>query len=101
MCSEVGRWFARRGALHLVVVVAETHPSGALRRITYEPADGSRAATGVEAIARALEHIHLGWALIGFALRLPILCPLAQLLVDASGGEPRRIPAERDTARGV
>jgi protein-S-isoprenylcysteine O-methyltransferase Ste14 len=89
MCSEVGRWFASRGARHLVVVAAETHPAGALRRVTYEYGDGSGTANGVEAIARALEHIHLGWALIGFALRLPIVRPLVQLLIDASGGEPR------------
>jgi hypothetical protein len=91
MCSEVGEWFTRHAARHLVVVAAETHPSRALRRITYEPADGSRAAAGVEAVARSLEHLHLGWALIGFLLRLPIVRPLAQLLVDASGGEPRAI----------
>jgi hypothetical protein len=62
-----------------------------LTRITYEPADGSRAATGVEAVARALEHVHLGWALLGFLLRLPVIARFAQLLTDASGGEPRRI----------
>jgi hypothetical protein len=44
---------------------------------------------GVEAIARVLEHIHSGWALLGFVLRLPVIRPLMQLLVDASGGEPR------------
>jgi protein-S-isoprenylcysteine O-methyltransferase Ste14 len=92
MCREVGRWFERRGTRNLTIVAAETHPSGALRRITYEPGDGSRAASGVEAVARALEHIHLGWALLGFLVRLPIVCPLAQLLADASGAEPRRIP---------
>jgi hypothetical protein len=62
-----------------------------LRRITYEPADGRRPASGVEAIARALEHIHLGWAVFGFLVRLPIVCQVAQLLADASGAEPRRI----------
>ncbi len=92
MCSEVARWFDERGARGLAIVPAETHPSGALRRITYEPGDGSRAASGVEAIARALEHIHLGWALVGFCLRLPAVGWLAQLLADASGAGPRRIP---------
>jgi hypothetical protein len=91
MCSEVGQWFARRKIRGLVIVAAETHPSQALRRITYEPADGSRAASGIAAVARALEHIHLGWAFVGFALRLPIVNPLAQLLADASGAEPRLI----------
>jgi hypothetical protein len=93
MCREVGDWFARRRARGLVIVPAESHPSGALRRVTYEPADGSPAAAGIEAIARALEHIHLGWAMVGFALRLPLVCRLAQLLADASGAGPRAAAA--------
>jgi protein-S-isoprenylcysteine O-methyltransferase Ste14 len=91
MCRDVGRWFERRGARQLAIVPAETHPSGALMRITYEPGDGIRAASGVEAVARALEHIHFGWALLGCLLRLPVICQFAQLLTDASGGEPRKI----------
>jgi protein-S-isoprenylcysteine O-methyltransferase Ste14 len=92
MCRQVGEWFAQRGARQLIIVPAETHPSGALTRITYDPGDGAREASGVEAVARALEHVHLGWAFLGFALRLPVMCQLAQLLVDASGGEPRETP---------
>lgn len=88
-CRQVGRWFERRGGRGVKIVPAESHGSGALRRITYEPGDGTRAASGVEAVARALEHVHLGWALIGFGLRLPIVRPLAQLLADASGGHAR------------
>jgi hypothetical protein len=42
---------------------------------------------GIGAVARALERVHLGWALPGFLLRLPIVCQLAQLLADASGAE--------------
>jgi hypothetical protein len=41
-----------------------------------------------------LEHIHLGWAFAGFAMRLPIVRQALQFLVDASGGEPRRIPRQ-------
>jgi protein-S-isoprenylcysteine O-methyltransferase Ste14 len=95
-CRGVARWFQRRGVRHLTIEPAETHPSRALRRITYEPADDSRAAAGVEAIARALEHIHFGWACVGFALRLPILRELAQLLADASGAAPRAIAPAAD-----
>ena len=93
MCREVGQWFERRGAQHLAIVPAEAHPSGALRRITYEPNDGTRASSGVEAIARALEHIHLGWALLAFLVRLPLVCEFVQLMADASGAEPRRVDA--------
>ena len=94
MCSEVAHWFARRRAAGLAIVAAETHPSRALRRITYEPGCESCAVDGVEALARALEHVHIFWAFAGFALRLPIVRPIAQMIVDASGGEPRAIPAQ-------
>ena len=91
MCSQVGRWFQRHGASGLAILPAETHPSRALTRITYEPGDGTRAMSGVEALARALEHVHLGWAFAGCVLRLPVFCPAVQLLVDASGGESRPV----------
>ena len=94
MCSEVGWWFQQRGAAQLTIVPAETHPSRTLVRITYEPSDGSRPASGIEAIARALEHIHLGWALLGSLLRLPVILPIVQLIVDASGGGPRTLAGD-------
>jgi protein-S-isoprenylcysteine O-methyltransferase Ste14 len=97
LCSDVGRWFARRGATGLSILPAEAHASRALTRITYEAADGTYSVCGVAAVARALEHAHLGWAFAGCVLRLPVVCPLAQLLVDASGGEPRSVNY-RDTA---
>jgi hypothetical protein len=56
-------------------------------RITYEHA--GTISTGVTAIARALEHIHFGWAWVGAVLRLPVINQAAQLLADASGAEPR------------
>jgi protein-S-isoprenylcysteine O-methyltransferase Ste14 len=98
MCRDVARWFERRGARRLAIETAESHPSGALTRITYESGDRTFSATGTEAIARALEHIHLGWAMLAFLLRLPIVGPLAQLLADASGAGPRTIPAARRMA---
>jgi len=75
----------------LEIVAAEHHPSRALTRITYESSDGAYTASGIEAVARALEHVHIGWALIACVLRLPVVRPLTQIIVDASGGEPRRI----------
>jgi hypothetical protein len=95
MCRQVAQWFRSRGVRGLSIGPAEFHPSGALMRITYEPSDGGRPSAGVEAVARALEHGHLGWAMVGFALRLPLIGQLAQLLTDASGGEPRTIASSR------
>jgi protein-S-isoprenylcysteine O-methyltransferase Ste14 len=94
MCRQVGTWFADRGARHLEIVPAETHPSRALTRITYESGDGTFTTHGVDAVARALEHLHFWWALAAFVLRLPIASHLAQLLADASGAQPRRIPLD-------
>ena len=91
MCSEVARWYRQHGARGLAIVAAEDHPRGRLTRITYESIDGSYRASGIHAIARALEHIHLGWAFAGFALRLPLVSNVVQLIVDASGGQPRLV----------
>lgn len=95
MCSQVGAWFARQGARGLVIIPAELHPSQSLTRITYERAVPGRPASGVEALARAVEHIHFGWALLGFMVRLPILRPFLQILADASGAESRRLKNSR------
>ena len=62
-----------------------------LMRITYQSTDGTYTASGIIAIARALEHIHLGWAVAGFAMRMPVVSNLIQLITDASGGGPRRV----------
>ncbi len=50
-------------------------------------------------LARALQHIHLGWPIIGWPMRLPLVLVLIQLLVDSVGGEPRPIEKnQRDRA---
>jgi hypothetical protein len=89
-CSEVGRWFLARAPRGLEIVPAELHPTRTLSRITYDPCDGGRDESGVAAVARALEHLHLGWAMVGWFMRLPLLVSALQLLSDASGGAARR-----------
>ena len=93
-CTTVSRWFARRAPVHLEVRPAAEHPE-ILYRITYEITPGARVATpiiraqGVAAVARALAHVHLGWALVGWALDLPGVRHFAQLGADAFGAGPR------------
>ena len=91
MCGEVGRWLAAREPTALSVVAAEDHPARELRRMTYETLEGGETEEGVAAFARALEHINFAWALAGAAMRLPPARQFLQLLVDASGGEPRAV----------
>ena len=89
MCSEVKRWFEGRGSVGLQIVEAERSPRP-LHRLTYVHANGS-SEEGVVAIARALEHLHLGWAYIGWGMRLPLVHQALQLLVDAVGGGARTL----------
>ena len=86
-CSQVGRWVAAREPVGLELVAAELAPEP-LRRMTYVAPDG-RTVDGVAALGRALEHASLGWALLGFWVRLPLVRPAVQLVVDACGGGPR------------
>jgi protein-S-isoprenylcysteine O-methyltransferase Ste14 len=90
-CSELRLWIEAREPLGLQMIDAEELPKGSIRRMRYEPGDGSSSVEGVRALGRTLEHLHLGWALLGAALRLPILWQAVQLFMDASGLGPRSL----------
>ncbi|MDQ4024311.1 MAG: isoprenylcysteine carboxylmethyltransferase family protein [Actinomycetota bacterium] len=91
-CSSVGRWFAARDPVGLVIAPAEdaARSDPGLRRVTYVAPSGRRY-RGVAAIARALEHVHLGWALAGWVLALPGVVHLAQLIADVCGPGPQDV----------
>jgi hypothetical protein len=91
LCAELGRWLVARGPLGLAIRPAEEHPLGGLTRIRYEPGDGGPPEQGVAAVGRAIEHLNLGWASLGFAMRLPGVRQGLQLLVDALA-PPYRTP---------
>jgi protein-S-isoprenylcysteine O-methyltransferase Ste14 len=86
-CSQVRSWLEVRQPLGLRIVDAEALPPGSIRRMRYETATG--AVDGIRAMGRALEHLHLGWALAGAAMRLPGIWQLIQIIMDASGLGPR------------
>ncbi|MBO4207348.1 methyltransferase [Micromonospora echinofusca] len=85
-CAAVWRFLARRHPAGLAIRPARTHGQG-LRRAEYVGGDGHRE-QGVAAVARALEHVTLGWALVGWTLRLPGVAWLAQLVTDAMIASP-------------
>ena len=98
-CSEVRAWFEARELTGLELVDAETLAAGTIRRIRYVPAGESGEVEGVRAVGRALEHLNLGWALVGTALRLPVVWWVVQTLLDASGLGPRTldvVPPQRE-----
>jgi len=90
-CSHLEPWFARRIVTGMEILPAESLQEP-VERMTYVPGDGSPTVNGIRAMGRALEHLHLGWALAGTALRLPGVWQLVQLLMDVSGFGPRRLP---------
>jgi protein-S-isoprenylcysteine O-methyltransferase Ste14 len=83
-CSSIGRWFLSRNPVGLRIAPAETSGDPVLRRVTYLSAAGPPK-RGVAAIARALEHIHLGWAIVGWILAMPVISQFAQLVADVFG----------------
>jgi protein-S-isoprenylcysteine O-methyltransferase Ste14 len=89
-CSELRMWLERRTPAGLEMVKAETLCAGSIRRLRYVAADGTTE-HGVKALGRALEHIHVGWALTGAVVRLPVVSVLLQALMDASGFGPREL----------
>ena len=90
-CSEVRVWLEARNPIGLAIVPAERHPSRSLTRITYDPGDGTGDSAGIAALSRALEHLHLGWAMLGMFVRLPGICWFIQVVTDASGGGPQQV----------
>jgi protein-S-isoprenylcysteine O-methyltransferase Ste14 len=92
-CSLVRQWIEAQHPLGLELIDAETLPQGSIRRLRYDPADGTPPEEGLLAFARALEHINLFWAWCGMILRLPILHQAIQLALDLSGFGPRTIPS--------
>jgi protein-S-isoprenylcysteine O-methyltransferase Ste14 len=96
-CSQLGAWLAARRPVGLRLAPAETAVTDTgtgLRRLTYVGTDGHRD-QGVRALARALEHVHLGWALLAWTVRLPGVAAFAQLLADAVGTRPRELDPTR------
>ncbi|MGW5821390.1 methyltransferase family protein [Streptomyces noursei] len=90
-CSQFGHWIARRRPVALELVPAERHPQP-LRRMTYETDDGAVRTEGIAALGRMLNHLHLGWAILGWLLVIPGLQRFVQLCADALGAGPRDIP---------
>ncbi|WP_419805170.1 methyltransferase family protein [Terriglobus sp.] len=84
-CSLVGRWIECRKPLGLEVRDAESLHDGSVRRMRYDPGDGTPPEHGIRAFARVLEHLHLGYACLGLLLRLPLVWQFVQITLDASG----------------
>ena len=97
-CSAVRRWVEKRSPADLRMVDAELLPAGSIRRMRYVSADERETVDGVRAMGRALEHLHLGWAIAGAALRLPLVWQVTQALMDVCGFGPRVLVCDVERA---
>lgn len=87
VCSPIGDFFAVRLPINLEIKNAVEH-SDELVRMRYERDDG-QSFSGVRAVGASLEHLHFGWAMVGWLLRAPVLWRLWQHVGDAVGLGPR------------
>lgn len=84
-CSQIARWFSNRGPQGLELADAANWPGERpLQRITYLYPDGETSAQGVTAIACALQHLHLGWAWLGWLMQVPGIHAILQRAMDTS-----------------
>ncbi len=89
-CLEVKYWIEKKSPSNLDIVSAADWKGEPLSRITYYDPNTGKVLQGVLAFAKALQHIHIGWALLGWFISLPVICSLIQASLDASGLAPQR-----------
>ncbi|MDH3299593.1 MAG: hypothetical protein OES24_03715 [Acidimicrobiia bacterium] len=99
ICRPVADFLLERDPTELTVRDAAEHPKP-LSRARYERADGS-VFDGVAAIGMTLEHLHLGWAMVGWLLRLPVLRSFWQLIGDAVGFGQRPVTGSTPAPPGT
>lgn len=91
-CRSIGRWIDRRRPTGLTI--ADAADSTEVRwRATYRDGVGTR--SGVAAVGAAIGHLHLGWAVVGWFLGLPLVSALAQLISDAIIAAPHPVGGGR------
>lgn len=84
VCTEVADWFSRQATKQLTLRKASEWPGVRLQRITWHNPSTGRIESGVTAIAMALQHIHLGWAALGWISSIPGISHIIQICMDAS-----------------
>jgi protein-S-isoprenylcysteine O-methyltransferase Ste14 len=90
-CSEIARWFEHHDTEKLILHDAANWPGPPLERVTWHHPSSGRRESGVRAIAMALQHLQLPWALIGWTAGLPGISHAVQICFDAAGAGKRQI----------
>ncbi len=89
VCQSIALWIGGRGAVGLDVIAAKGWEGEALKRLTYVDVRSGERFEGVLAMARVFQHIHVGWAWLGWVAMIPGITHFIQLVVDSAGGGAR------------
>ncbi len=89
-CTEIKRWIENKSPVALEIIPASEWKGNKLNRITYHDPNTSETSEGVLAFAKAIQHIHLGWALLAWLISLPFISYIIQAALDASGAAPQK-----------
>lgn len=94
VCTEVADWFSKKHPKQLTLRKASEWSGTPLERITWHNPSTARTESGVTAIAMALQHIHLGWAVLGWFASIPGISHTIQICIDAAGaGKKSQTPS--------
>ena len=94
-CSSIRSWFESRQPINLEFVYAEDYEAGILQQVAYVDYRGQEVSS-VKAIANALEHINLGWAVLGWFMRLPGINYVLQNIIDSMAIEESNSKCDRE-----
>ena len=80
-CSQLSKWFSSSKAINLNIESSSDFPKKTILQATYIDHNGLEYKS-VNAIACCLEHINLAYATLGWFMRLPIINPILQMIID-------------------
>lgn len=84
-CTEIADWFLKKSPKQLILRKASEWPGAPLERITWHNPSTGRIESGITTIAMALQHIHLGWAILGWLASIPGISHTIQICFDTAG----------------
>ncbi len=89
ICKSIAKWILTKHPTALIIKDASEWDGAPLTRMTYldpnSPKDSQSSWAGVLAMARVFQHLHLGYAWLGWFISIPILSHIIQAAMDASG----------------
>lgn len=86
VCQPLAVWIQKRRVISLDVCPASEWGGEPLKRITYLDPNTGETREGILAMGKVFQHIHLGWAWLGWVLSLPGVGWIIQRAIDAGGG---------------